>query len=180
MTESAEQLTERLIKPLGERWEHTQAVVRQAHRLAEFFTPAEHDALLSASWLHDLGYAAAVAVTGFHPLDGARYLRGKVDAQVVSLVAYHSSAAAEARARRLDAELADFERPPARLASALCWCDMTSGPAGEVMTLAQRLADVRDRYGAGHVVTRSLRDAEPQLVQAIHDVEDLLSLASTA
>ena len=31
--------------------------------------------MTAAAWLHDIGYAPAVDDTGFHPLDGARYLR---------------------------------------------------------------------------------------------------------
>jgi hypothetical protein len=37
---------------------------------------------VAAAWLHDIGYAPAIAEsgTGFHPLDGARYLRDKMRA----------------------------------------------------------------------------------------------------
>ncbi len=34
------------------------------------------EALVAAAWLHDIGYAPEVTDTGFHPLDGARYLVG--------------------------------------------------------------------------------------------------------
>jgi hypothetical protein len=44
--------------------------------------------MVMAAWLHDIGYAPELAVTGFHPLDGARFLRrAGADGQVVSLVA---------------------------------------------------------------------------------------------
>ena len=33
------------------------------------------DDLVAAAWLHDIGYAPELVETGFHPLDGARYLR---------------------------------------------------------------------------------------------------------
>ena len=32
--------------------------------------------LVAAAVLHDVGYAPTVALTGFHPLDDARYLAG--------------------------------------------------------------------------------------------------------
>jgi len=32
------------------------------------------DTLVCADWLHDIGYAPALVATGFHPLDGARFL----------------------------------------------------------------------------------------------------------
>ncbi len=31
--------------------------------------------LVAAAYLHDIGYAPELAITGFHPLDGARHLR---------------------------------------------------------------------------------------------------------
>ena len=34
------------------------------------------DVLVSAARLHDIGYAPDVMATGFHPLDGVRYLAG--------------------------------------------------------------------------------------------------------
>jgi hypothetical protein len=43
----------------------------------------------------------------------------------------------------------------------------TGGP----VTLAERLADIERRYGAGHVVTRSLRQARPELERCVQHVE---------
>ena len=68
--------------------------------------------LVAAAWLHDIGYAPELVETGFHPLDGARYLRrAGVDGQVVSLVAYHSCAQIEAEVRGLGDELASEFSP---------------------------------------------------------------------
>ena len=60
--------------------------------------------------------------SGFHPLDGARYLRRiGINAQVTSLVAYHSCAPIEAKVRGLDVELASEFFPGTRLCTdALC------------------------------------------------------------
>lgn len=51
----------------------------------------------AAAWLHDIGYAREASVLGFHPLDGARWLRdqGWPD-QVTQLVAWHTHAEKEA------------------------------------------------------------------------------------
>ena len=86
--------------------------------------------LVAAAWLHDIGYAPELVETGFHPLDGARYLRRVgVDEQVVSLVAYHSCAQIEADVRGLGAELAsEFSPADPLLTDALLYCDMTTGP----------------------------------------------------
>jgi HD superfamily phosphodiesterase len=59
--------------------------------------------LEGAAWLHDIGYAPGLAVTGLHALDGARYLRDAqhADAMLCRLVAHHSWAIIEARERGL-------------------------------------------------------------------------------
>ena len=86
---------ERLAEALPGRWRHVRSVARRARWVAKEL--ALPDDLVTAAWLHDIGYAPELAETGFHPLDGARYLRRVgVDGQVVSLVAYHSCAQIEA------------------------------------------------------------------------------------
>jgi len=87
--------------------------------------------------------------TGFYPLDGARYLRWiGIDAQVVSLVAYHSCAEIEAEVRGLGGALASEFRPgDALLSDALLYCDMTTGPGGDYVRPADRLVEIRGRYG---------------------------------
>jgi hypothetical protein len=51
----------------------------------------------ATAWLHDIGYAPDLALTGLHGLDGARYLRDSqhADAMVCRLVARHSYAIVE-------------------------------------------------------------------------------------
>jgi len=49
--------------------------------------------LVYAAWLHDIGYSPEVSRTGFHPLDGARYLLSVgASADLVGAVAHHSCA----------------------------------------------------------------------------------------
>jgi hypothetical protein len=49
-----------------------------------------------AAILHDVGFWPSIALTGFHALDGARYLRSvSYDERVTDLVAHHSCAAVE-------------------------------------------------------------------------------------
>lgn len=62
--------------------------------------------LVAAAWQHDIGYATELAVTGFHPLDGARYVQGaRAPDRLTNLVAQHSCAVVEARLRGLDGEM---------------------------------------------------------------------------
>lgn len=77
--------------PLPRRWAHTNGVGRKAESIA-FLAGDAAETLVCAAWLHDIGYSPDLVVTGFHPLDGARYLRDTchADALVCQLVAHHT------------------------------------------------------------------------------------------
>jgi HD superfamily phosphodiesterase len=57
------------------RLAHSQGVARRAQFLTLTVDPQDAPLLVAATWLHDIGYAPELRDTGFHPLDGARYLR---------------------------------------------------------------------------------------------------------
>ena len=103
----AEELARKLLEvPLPRRWAHVQGVAAQARSLAPILGD-DADLLEAAAWLHDIGYSPELAETGFHPLDGARYLRdvALADPVLCSLVAHHSCAVIEAEERGLADEL---------------------------------------------------------------------------
>ena len=142
--------------PLPRRWAHVQGVAAQARSLAPILG---HDAdlLEAAAWLHDIGYSPEVAVTGFHPLDGALYLRdvAHADSRLCRLVANHSCAILEADERGLaDVLSSEFPSPDPKLNDALAYCDMTTTPTGDVVSVHDRLSEIVDRYGPHDVVTR--------------------------
>src|SRR6266567_2743750 len=94
----AEQLARALLQePLPRRWAHVQGVAARARSLAPVLG-ADADLLEAAAWLHDVGYAPGLTVTGLHALDGARYLRDAqhADALLCRLVAHHSCAIVQA------------------------------------------------------------------------------------
>jgi hypothetical protein len=134
--------------------------------------------LVVAAWLHDIGYAPELVETGFHPLDGARYLRRiGIDAQVVSLVAYHSCAEIEAKVRGLGGALASEFRPgDALLSDALLYCDMTTGPGGAYVRPADRLVEIRGRYGPDHEVTRFVERAASEILTTAGRIEEMLAV----
>jgi hypothetical protein len=123
-----------------------------ASRLVE-----DGELLEAAAWLHDIGYAPELAETGFHPLDGARYLRDQGCAErLCHLVAYHSAALAEAESLGLADQLREFSDERSLVRDLLWFADMTTGPDGQCMTFAERMGEVRERYGPNHYVTKAL------------------------
>jgi HD superfamily phosphodiesterase len=169
---------ELLAGPLPRRWAHTKGVAAQAKSLAGIL--GEHaDLITAAAWLHDIGYAPAVAATGFHPLDGARYLRDSLhaDVRLCRLVAHHTCAVIEAEERGLaGALLAEFEPERPELADTLTYCDMTTGPDGRPLSVEERLAEIRTRYGRGHVVDRSIERATPRIKMSARAVRGQLQV----
>jgi len=166
-----------LEEPLPRRWAHVQGVADTARTLTTILG-GNADLLTTSAVLHDIGYAPSLQDSGFHPLDGARYLRdaGHADAMLCRLVAHHSCAIIDAEEHGLAADLArEFKPAPRVLADALIYCDMTTGPDGQRMAVEQRLAEIRARYGPTHPVTRALARSAPQLTAATHRVARKLS-----
>ena len=165
----------KLAGPLPRRWRHVGSVARRARWVAGRLSLA--DDLVTAAWLHDIGYAPELVDTGFHPLDGARYLRRTgLDGQVVSLVAYHSCAQIEANVRGLGDVLgSEFSPADPLLTDVLLYCDMTTGPDGDYVRPADRLVEIRGRYGPDHEVTRFVERAASEILTTAGRVEEMLA-----
>ena len=157
---------------LPRRWAHVQGVAARARTIKPSLD-ADADLIEAAAWLHDIGYLPDLAATGLHGLDGARYLRDVQHAEplLCRLVAHHSCAVIEAEERGLARVLnREFAPPPQPLADALTFCDMTTSPDGEHVPVHNRLAEIHDRYGSGHLVSRSIRRATPLILEAVGQV----------
>lgn len=170
--ERAEAIASALLsEALPRRWTHSQGVAAVARRICGALGG---ELLVASAWLHDIGYAPAIADSGYHPLDGARYLRDVIHAgaDVCSMVAHHSMAVAGAAELGLAEVLADeFPAPPGELADALTYCDMTAGPDGESVSVEDRIAEICVRYGPDHPATRTMTRLAPDLTAAIARVE---------
>ncbi len=164
-----------LLATTGDRWQHTEGVARQARRVASALPAQEGEVLVAAAYLHDVGYAPSLNATGFHPLDGARHVASRGMPRLAGLVAYHSGARSEAELRGLLAELGEFLEEASATAEALTYCDMTTGPAGEPVTVHERLTEVERRYGTEDVVSRSVRLAGNSIRAAVSRTEQRLS-----
>jgi putative nucleotidyltransferase with HDIG domain len=148
---TARSLAEFLLGDVGSRWEHSRGVAARAATAAQALPDEQRPVLVAAAWLHDIGYARPLRRSGFHPLDGARYLQehGWPPA-VAGLVAHHSGAQMIAHALDLDEEMNRF---PATIyangpiADALTYADQTTAPDGRPVDVEDRLADMLRRHG---------------------------------
>ncbi|MEU6352884.1 HD domain-containing protein [Streptomyces sp. NPDC047072] len=171
----AYQLAESLLaEPLPRRWAHSRGVAARAESLAPVLGD-DAETLVAAAVLHDVGYAPTVALTGFHPLDGARHLRTVpgVDERVMRLVANHSFALLEAEERWLR-EILEAEFPQLDdevLVDALVYCDMTTTPDGSPTTAYARIDEILGRYGTDSVVGRFIRRAAPGIHESVARVQ---------
>ncbi len=171
-----------LLADVGSRLAHTRAVAAQADRACHLLEPLWATALVDAAWLHDVGYAPLLVDTGFHSLDGARWLRANHWPDTVCrLVAWHTRAGQEARLRDLHSQLqSEFPQPPAAAQTALTWADLTSSPTGERCTAEERVASILARYPAGSVVHRATIMNLPDLFDAAEQIERRLGLKTAS
>lgn len=169
----------KLAEALPRRWAHVQGAAKRARELRPL-SGSDADLLEAAAVLHDVGYAPDVAHTGFHPLDGARFLQEiSAPPRLVSLVAHHSYAALEAELRGLADELAEFEDERGSIRDAFWYCDLTTTPDGERVEACDRIIEIKQRYGADDVVTNFIAGATPELLVAVERTYRRLSFATS-
>jgi putative nucleotidyltransferase with HDIG domain len=175
LVETARALACRELAGLGARWVHVQRVGVVAEELAQELGVAP--VVVAAAWLHDIGYAPTVVSSGFHPLDGARFLADRgAPAELVSLVAHHTGAAAEAEERGLDAELAEFARPDEQQLDVLTLVDLTTGPDGDNVAEPDRINEILSRYAPDHPVHRAVSRSRSSLLASCRRARRALGL----
>ena len=170
----------RVLNQTSDRWRHVVAVAERAQSIADAVPAEDRHLLVSAAWLHDIGYG--LVDSGLHSLDGARHLRslGAAD-RLCRLVAHHTAAIVEAEARGLAGELtAEFPPEYSPVADALTYADLTVGPQGQLMPVEERLTEILRRYPPGHVVHQSILRARPSLTATMARVERRPFAASSA
>jgi HD domain len=177
--DQAAKYAEYWVSSLGNRWLHVQGVVEKARQISKMFDTDNGNLLIAAAYLHDIGYAPRLKNTGFHPLDGAYYLRSLGYHRLASLVAHHSEAQFEARLRGLEQELSMFSRERSAVADALTYCDQTVDSTGTPVSLKERALEVFNRYGKEDIVSQSFRQALPYLNLTVARTQRRLRLRET-
>jgi hypothetical protein len=145
--------------------------VDQARSLAEALLAG-----LPQRWLHDVGYAIPLRDTGFHSLDGARYLdRIGWPRRLCALVAHHSGAHFFAGAVGVGAQLAAFADERSAVSDALIFANQTTGVRGERMTVPKRLAEVLRWHGPDSAHGLAHVQRAPYLLDAAERVQARLA-----
>lgn len=163
--ENSASLAQELVGASGARWDHTCGVSRTAASWRHAGWISEN--VVSAAWLHDIGYAPGLVRSGMHAVDGAAYLDlHGAPKLVVSLVAFHTGAEYEADERGLIDKLIQFDRPPQDDLDILILADLVTSPDGSKVCVRDRLDDIFDRYEAQHPVHRAVTRSREYLEES--------------
>ncbi|MFI7674204.1 HD domain-containing protein [Actinophytocola sp. NPDC049390] len=155
-----------------------QGVAERARLVGPLFCRADNELLEAVALLHDVGYSPSIVKTGFHPLDGAIYLRDAgAEPRLCALVAHHSCAYREAELRGFSTDLAEWLDEKTSLRDALWWADMTTSPNGIAVSFEERIREIEERYGSLNLVTTFIRQAESELREAVNRTEARLRAA---
>lgn len=142
----AESIARELLGDQGTRLAHVRTAGSMGARLSVLFDPEQAALLVAAATLHDIGYAPRIMRTGFHPLDGAEFLRSiGFSERLASLVAHHSEAEMLGPGSGITDLGRRFDREHSLLADALVYADMHSAPDGQMIRAEHRLADIARR-----------------------------------
>ncbi len=169
-------LAREFVAGMGDRWVHLSTVGGLAERLASR-SDLVHEDVVSAAWLHDIGYAQILVATGFHPLDGALFLQASgAPTGVVGLVAHHTGAAQEAEERGLVHEWRAL--PPANPADldVLTMVDLAVSPAGLPVLVVDRIEEILSRYTEDDPVFRAVTKSRDLLFASSEKARGYLGL----
>lgn len=178
LRDAASRTAREMLSAMGDRWRHTQAVAARAEAIERTVEPDDRDLLVAAAWLHDVGYAPPLVETGFHPLDGARFLAARgFGRRLCALVAHHSGARFEAAERGLSEQLGDYGLEDSPVMDALVVADFTTGPQGQRLSYEARIAEILRRYPPDSEVHRAIAIAGDELTVHVERVQRRLLAA---
>ncbi len=119
-----------------------------------------------AALLHDIGYWKPIALTGFHPADGANFLKEQGRHDLASMIIGHSCSPEEG-------ELLGYSgiQQDQRITSKLItYWDVQIKQGGEAVSYQERLADILQRYGPDSLVGRANLKAKLRIEGLLKEV----------
>lgn len=159
------------------RLAHVLTVAKQvratAQQLAGSTGEPDVDVAYRSALLHDIGYAEALHDTGFHPIDGARYLQRQGYADIADFIICHSNSPEQALLRGLPAISVSRHI----IADLITYWDVQVTQGGKLVTYAERMQDIRNRHGEDSPVWKAHTQAEPRIQVIMEHVNSLISRA---
>ena len=155
------------------RVEHVLEIARRVRNSGEKlrFSGELLDLAESAALLHDIGYWKEIALTGFHPIDGAKFLIEHGEREIADLIVGHSCSPEEGQ---LLGHLG-IEQSPNIVAKLITFWDVQVKQGGEVVTYSERYNDILKRYGEDSIVGQANKLAKSRIELIIDEVSRLLS-----
>ncbi len=151
-------------------YEHSSRAARRASELAQRVATSRTADVVAAAWLHDIGYAAPLTRTGFHPLDGALFLMAEDwPERIVRLVAHHSLASLEAPFYGVGHHLGVIEVVTGVDADLLVSADLGAGLGDPLPTVQERLDSLRQADEQMGLVPQDVREARYAGLRAAHE-----------
>ncbi|GEK21382.1 HD domain-containing protein [Cellulomonas xylanilytica] len=173
--ENASKVASEYLSGLGRRWNHVRTVGELADGLAAAGKISADVA--AAAWLHDLGYAEELSMTGLHALDGAAFLAAEgAPVEVVSLVAHHTGAEYEAEERGLRSLLSTMPAAEPSELDALTLLDLVTAPDGSLTEPETRIAEILSRYPDSSPVHRAVSRSRGELLASAERARRQLGL----
>jgi HD superfamily phosphodiesterase len=162
---------ETLLIDMPQRLKHIKSVGKRAEYVSKILDESDREILIAAAYLHDIGYSEKLNKTNFHPLDGAVYLKNKGLERIASLVAHHSCAENEAKLVGIYDKLSEFKCDDELVLNALSYCDWTTSPFGEKVTVEERINEIIERFGADSLITKSIKQTMSFRNKVKEDIE---------
>ncbi len=155
---------------------HVLEIARRVRSSGELLglKPFELDLAECAALLHDIGYWKPIALTGFHPIDGARFLEQQQESELAKLIVGHSCSPEEG-------ELSGFpgiKQDDSLVAKLITYWDVQVKQGGYVVSYEERLAEIINRYGDTSIIGIANIRAKARIEKIIKEIG--ASLAAVA
>lgn len=125
-----------------------------------------------AALLHDIGYLPELRDTGFHPIDGARFLIRRGYPRLAELIICHSNSPEQAQLKGLE----EINVSSDIIAKLITFWDVQIKQGGELVSYEDRLIDVLERYGVESQEYQAHKLAESRISRILHELGACLNI----